>query len=125
MHSSTVFCSGHLSRGEYACGGGGVYPGGSVSVQEGCMPKGGCVCLWGCLPRGVCLLGCTPPPCGQTDTCKNITFPHLLLRTVNISQFVGLLITVGLCLTTVVFFFKSADLSSLANLPQSTIIKGI
>ena len=26
-----------------------------------------------------------PPPRGQTDTCKNITFPQLLLRAVNMS----------------------------------------
>ena len=42
---------------------------------SGC-PMGG-VFPVGCLPRG-----CTPPPCGQTDTCENITFPQLLLRTV-------------------------------------------
>ena len=30
-----------------------------------------------------CLGGCTPAPCGQTDACENITFPQLLLRTVN------------------------------------------
>ena len=79
MHPSrmhTVRCSSHLAGG-------------------GCLPK------WGCLPGrggGVCLVGeggicpggclpdtgwwCTPPPCGQTDTCENITFPQLLLRTV-------------------------------------------
>ena len=34
----------------------------------------------GCLPGGY-----TPLPRGQTDTCKNITFPQLLLRTVNIT----------------------------------------
>ena len=28
-------------------------------------------------------------PCGQTDTCKNITFPQLLLRTVKIILWVG------------------------------------
>ena len=27
-------------------------------------------------------VGCTPPPRGQTDTCENITFLQLLLRTV-------------------------------------------
>ena len=36
------------------------------------------------LPRG-CLPGGIHPPCGQTDTCENITFPQLLLRTVNIT----------------------------------------
>ena len=30
----------------------------------------------------VCRGGCTPPHCGQTDTCKNITFAKLRLRTV-------------------------------------------
>ena len=38
----------------------------------------------GRLPRGFLPVGCTPPPCGQTDTCKNITFPQQLLRTVKI-----------------------------------------
>ena len=55
MHSSrmrTVRCSSHLGGGLYARGG---------------------VCL-----RGVC----PGAPCGQTDTCENITFPQLLLRTV-------------------------------------------
>ena len=82
--------------------------------QQGCIPVGcvpsaavavcwGAVCLpWGwCLPRGaggVCLpgRGCLPgggglpasgvhlPPCGQTDTCENITF----LRTVIIEWFI-------------------------------------
>ena len=48
---------------------GGVYLGG-VSSQEG-------VSAGGCLPRGV-----YTPPCGQTGTCENTTFPQLLLRTV-------------------------------------------
>ena len=32
----------------------------------------------------LCPITCwdTPPSCGQTDTCKNITFPQLLLRAV-------------------------------------------
>ena len=51
---------------------------------------GGCLCLprgWGCLPGGRgCLPGgvYTSSPRGQTDTCENITFPQLLLRTVKI-----------------------------------------
>ena len=41
----------------------------------------------GCLPgEGVCLpnrgWGWESAPRGQTDTCENITFPQLLLRTV-------------------------------------------
>ena len=48
------------------CGGGVVCPGGSA---------GGCV--------SQLVMGQTPS-CGQTDTCKNITFPQLLLRTVMI-----------------------------------------
>ena len=74
----------------------------SVRLGAGGLPWGH-VCLWGlpregvclggvcpgeCLPRGSaqgCLpRGCTPPPCGQTNTCKNITFLQLLLRTVKI-----------------------------------------
>ena len=74
---------------------------GVVSTQWGCLPREsacqgglprrvsawevsaqGCVCLLGgvCLPAGGCIL----PLCGQTDTCENITFPQLLLRTVKI-----------------------------------------
>ena len=36
---------------------------------------------------GVCLGVCVHflPPCGQTDTCENITFPQLLWRTVKIN----------------------------------------
>ena len=56
-----------------------------VSHQgEGVSAKGVCsggFCLGGCLPRGV-----YTSPCGQTDTCKNITFPQLLLRTVEILE---------------------------------------
>ena len=34
-----------------------------------------------------CMLGSTSPPghCGRTDTCRNITFPQLLLRAIVIS----------------------------------------
>ena len=42
---------------------------------------GGDVCPVG----GVCPGGRTPPSLGQTDTCKNITFPQLLLWTVTIN----------------------------------------
>ena len=48
-----------------------------VSAQGG-LSRGG-----GYLSTG---WGCRPPPCGQTDTCENITFPQLLLRTVNITE---------------------------------------
>ena len=74
----------------------GVYLPRGVSAQEGvclpicCLPRGS-FCHGGCLSGGgVCLRGCvcpgmcTPSPCGQTHTCENITFPQLLLRTVNI-----------------------------------------
>ena len=47
---------------------------------SGRLGEGGCVC-----PGGVCPGGCvyTPPvDRQQTDTCKSITFPQLLLRTV-------------------------------------------
>ena len=44
----------------------------------------------GCLPRGVCPGEYTPPPplppCAQTDTCENITFPQHL-RTVKTLTF--------------------------------------
>ena len=53
---------------------GGVCPG--VFLKEGCLPRG-------CLPSAG---GCTPPSCGQTDICENITFPQLLLRTVIIQE---------------------------------------
>ena len=40
------------------------------------------VCLWG----SVCLVALWKgrPPCGQTDSCENITLPQLRLRVVNI-----------------------------------------
>ena len=54
---------------------------------------GGGVCLEGCLPGGVSAQGGvapnpdpeadTPPVDRMTDACENITFPQLLLRTVN------------------------------------------
>ena len=86
---------------------GGLCPGGCLPARGWCLPSGGvcpgslpargdlprrvsawevsaqgCVCLLGgvCLPAGGCIL----PLCGQTDTCENITFPQLLLRTVKI-----------------------------------------
>ena len=84
---------------------GGVCPGGCLPREgcvcpgEVCLPKGGCVprgglsaqgrvsaqgdvCPGGCLSRG-CLphiLGTRGrhPPCGQTDTCENITFANFV-----------------------------------------------
>ena len=53
---------------------GGICLGGRVSAQGvGCLPRG--------VPRG----GVQLPPVKQTDTCKNITFPQLLLRMVKIT----------------------------------------
>ena len=74
IHSSrmrTVRCSSHPGRGGRVSAQGGVYPGG-VSPVGRCLPRG--VSAW----QGVY----TSSPCGQTDTCENITFPQLLLRTV-------------------------------------------
>ena len=86
MHSSrmrTVCCSSCVL-------GGGVYPRGGVSACQGRGVCPGGVCLLGgvWLPRGVSACrgrggeGLYTSPCGQTDTCENITFPQLLLRTV-------------------------------------------
>ena len=56
-------------------------------VSVGCLPGGG-VCREGCLSRGfVCLGGCTTPPLWTewlTDRCKNITFPQLRLRVLQV-----------------------------------------
>ena len=58
------------------------------------MSRGGCVSRGSVCPEGVCVQrGCVSrgsiPACngadtpyGQTDTCKNITFPQVLLRAV-------------------------------------------
>ena len=72
----------------------GCIPSTAVAIVGGCrLPRGVCpggVCL-GICPGGVCLGGVCPGmgvhllPRGQTDICKNITFPQLLLRTVIIS----------------------------------------
>ena len=40
---------------------------------------------WGFLPGGCLPEGCSPPVDRMTDTCENITFPQLLLRSVNMS----------------------------------------
>ena len=90
---------GYLPKRGGVCPRGAVYPGGGV-CPRGCLPggevsAGGGASTWRCLSggRGVCLDGvcpeggvclgeCTLSPCGQKDTCENITFPQLLLRTV-------------------------------------------
>ena len=67
-----------------------IYPGGAC-VCPGCMCLSRGVSVQrGCLSGGVCLPGGVSqhameqtPPREQTDTCKNITFLQLLLRTVN------------------------------------------
>ena len=67
------------------CSGGCLLQGGCVSAPGGCLlsgesAPGGCL-LWGvcvCSGGGVvshhALRQTPPPPCGQTDACKNITF---------------------------------------------------
>ena len=73
-----------------------------VCPLGGCLPRGshqkGVSAQRGCLPRG-CIPACTeadPPPLWTewlTDRCKNITFPQLRLRTVNMWRFeLGLLL---------------------------------
>ena len=64
----TVRCSARLLEGER---------GEELSARgEGGSAQGGGSA------REVCLLPSGTPPRGQTDTCENITFPQLLLRTV-------------------------------------------
>ena len=55
----------------------GVYLPGGVPAQGGCTYQGvylpgGCTCPGGHLPKGSTCPG--TPPCGQTNTCKNITY---------------------------------------------------
>ena len=66
----------------------GVYVPGCLLAHEGflpsgrCLPRGGCVVPGGCLPGGY-IPACNwadPPPCGQTDTCENITFANFVYR---------------------------------------------
>ena len=85
-------CSGGVSlpRGGFSL------PGGGLLARGGSGP-GGSPCRGGLVP-GWCLLrvggypimhwGRQPPPCGQTDACKNITFATSL-RTVNITNTVA------------------------------------
>ena len=65
---------------------GGVCPWGGVSAHgEGCLPRGGGVCLGGVCQRNA---GIHPPSKWTeflTHACENITFPQLLLRAVIIN----------------------------------------
>ena len=70
MHSTRIYWSGsHGFRG-----------GGCAS--RGCFPRVGC--FRGGVPA---YTGQTPPVNRMTDRCKNITFPHLRLRTVKSLKF--------------------------------------
>ena len=67
---------------------GGVCPGGVSACWSRCLPARGLSACQGVSAQGGCLpaRGCTSPPsCGQTDTCENITFTQLLLLTVKIN----------------------------------------
>ena len=87
MRTTHLLTVSHSSPGvgclpEVVCPGGGglcVHPGGCVSggrVFGVCVL--GCVACWPCDLYKACWD--TQPPCGQTDTCKNITFlPQALL----------------------------------------------
>ena len=109
VRSSGHLSGGSVCVGVSAPEVGGLRWGGVCLLLEGSAPGGVCcrgvcsqgrgVCSWGsvCSRGGGCLLpgasalgGCIPPcteadtpypPCGQTDTCKNITFATSL-RTV-------------------------------------------
>ena len=68
-------CSGGVS----ALGGSAL---GRCLLPGGCLLPEGCLLQGGSAPRGVsapgeyipaCTEADTPPPCGQTDTCENIT----------------------------------------------------
>ena len=72
-------CSGGAwSGGVYVCSGGVLVWG--VSAPGGVPGPGGCLVWGGSAPGGVSqhALRQTPlPPCGQTDTCENITLAQL------------------------------------------------
>ena len=59
-------------------------PSAAVVVGEGGVSARDRMSAWGVsAPRGVCLEGCIPPLVDRmTEACENITFPQLLLRTV-------------------------------------------
>ena len=64
----------------------GCVPSAAVAVSGVCVPRG-CLPVGGGLPGGVSDIGGgvhLPPVDRMTDTCENITFPQLLLRTVKI-----------------------------------------
>ena len=69
---------GVCSWGGLVWGGGAWYQGGWVCLVGGCLPG-----LGGCLPGlgggyiPACTEADTPPPCGQTDACENITLAQL------------------------------------------------
>ena len=115
VRSSGRLCRGGCLLRGGVCSGGCLLQGGCLLLgglcSKGCVsaPKGWGVCsqgvcllLRGCLlpgmsaPRGVsaprgAIPACTeadPPPCGQTHTCKNITFATSL-RTVKIELLVN------------------------------------
>ena len=96
MHSSGM-CTARLLTVSQHARAGGIIP--ACTLQgRGCLPRGmsawrgggvctgGGVCKGSCLPReGVSAQGRqTPPgpeadsPCGQTDTCENITFANFV-----------------------------------------------
>ena len=62
------------------CPGGCTSPGRCTCLGGGGVPaQRGCTCLGVYLPRGY-LPRYSPHPCGQTDTCKNITFANFVCR---------------------------------------------
>ena len=84
MHSSRMRT---VRWGGVVCPEGGLPREGVSSQRRAVCLGGGGVCLGGggVCPGVVCGGGggVHLPPCGQTDTCENITFPQPLLRTVN------------------------------------------
>ena len=86
-----------------------LVPGGVPGLGEGCLLPGGCtwsgggtwsrgmgVSSWGvCSSGGVPGQLLPPPPCGQTDACKNITFATSLrtVKTKNTRLPLGMLST--------------------------------
>ena len=72
---------------------GAVWSGGclvwGVSAPGGCLLQGGCLLWERCLLLGGvvsqhALRQTPPPPCGQTDACKNITFATSLRTLINL-----------------------------------------
>ena len=81
MHSSRMCTGRSFNRMPQSAsrGGGGAWAGGCL-VRGGCLVGGGLL-RGGLLGGGGVIPACTeadtPPPCGQTDACKNITFAQL------------------------------------------------